>query len=264
VGMTLALSVASKGYTLLVTPLFLRFLGRRWKLCLLSGALTLAALTVPYWSAGAHALEGFRAYGAQWERNAGAFRAVVWAYQRWGLDEATASSRAKVVVLVALLLFLVHRWRQQRPGDFDHLVESSFLTLALFFLLSPTVYPWYLTWAVPWLCFRLSVAWLWFTGLVVIEYLYNFDFYSLAWFADMAARAPAAFRWLFHTWHPYAESEMTWIRLVQHVPVWLLLAWEWARGWPSARRWQQAPPRPPVVGESSVGACEEQPGRPLE
>jgi hypothetical protein len=49
-------------------------------------------------------------------------------------------------------------------------LDSSFLALAGFYLLSPVMYPWYLSWTIPFLCLRPRPAWLLFTGTVFAFY----------------------------------------------------------------------------------------------
>ncbi len=50
-------------------------------------------------------------------------------------------------------------------------LESAFLTLAWFWLLSPTLNPWYWTWTLPLLPFARNRLWLAVSGLVLIYYL---------------------------------------------------------------------------------------------
>lgn len=50
-------------------------------------------------------------------------------------------------------------------------LESAFLTLAWFWLLSPTPNPWYWTWLLPLLAFARSRVWLWMSGVVLLYYL---------------------------------------------------------------------------------------------
>jgi hypothetical protein len=50
-------------------------------------------------------------------------------------------------------------------------LESAFLTLAWFWFLSPTLNPWYWTWALPLLAFARSRVWLATSGVVLLYYL---------------------------------------------------------------------------------------------
>lgn len=72
-----------------------------------------------------------------------------------------------VFVLVALML----AFRGSRDADPARFCEAAFLTLAWFWLLSPTQNPWYWTWALPLLPFAKGRAWLAVSGLVLLYYL---------------------------------------------------------------------------------------------
>ena len=52
----------------------------------------------------------------------------------------------------------------------DDLVRCSYLVVACGLLLTPTLYPWYLCWIVPFLCFYPNRAWLYLTGAVGASY----------------------------------------------------------------------------------------------
>lgn len=77
--------------------------------------------------------------------------------------------------LVTSLLFLVLAcwlaWRATRRDDLRLVFETAFLTLAWFWLLSPTQNPWYWTWALPFLPFMRNRAWLMMSGLLLVYYL---------------------------------------------------------------------------------------------
>ena len=61
--------------------------------------------------------------------------------------------------------------RLYRDPSGERFLESTFLTLAWFWLLSPTQNPWYWIWAVPLLPFVRGRAWFALSGLVLIYYL---------------------------------------------------------------------------------------------
>ncbi|MCH8921658.1 MAG: hypothetical protein IIA67_00765 [Planctomycetes bacterium] len=72
---------------------------------------------------------------------------------------------------VFLALALTLAWRAARDDDVQSLLQAAFLTLAWFWLLSPTQNPWYWTWALPLLPFARGRAWLAVGGLVLLYYL---------------------------------------------------------------------------------------------
>ena len=58
-----------------------------------------------------------------------------------------------------------------RGSATERVLESAFLTLAWFWLLSPTQNPWYWAWALPLVAFTRSRAWLLMPGFAMVYYL---------------------------------------------------------------------------------------------
>jgi hypothetical protein len=75
-------------------------------------------------------------------------------------------------LFVILALWLA--WRASAEGGVAGWLDAAFLTLAWFWLLQPTLNPWYWTWALPLLPFARNRAWLAVSGLV---FLYYFRFW---------------------------------------------------------------------------------------
>ena len=73
------------------------------------------------------------------------------------------------IAFVVLALAMVRR--ASRAAEPAVWLECVFLTLAWFWLLSPTQNPWYWTWALPLLPFARSRLWLMLSGLVLLYYL---------------------------------------------------------------------------------------------
>lgn len=78
--------------------------------------------------------------------------------------------RALTLLLFAWLVLQFSRkvYRHAKPKVF---LEATFLTLAWFWLLSPTQNPWYWTWALPFLPFARGRAWYVLSGLTFLYYL---------------------------------------------------------------------------------------------
>jgi len=74
-----------------------------------------------------------------------------------------------LAVFSAILLALA--WKTYRRANADQFLQSVFLTLAWFWLLSPTQNPWYWTWALPFLPFAKGKAWFVVSGLLFLYYL---------------------------------------------------------------------------------------------
>jgi hypothetical protein len=89
------------------------------------------------------------------------------------VDEAVAAFLLARAITAALFLLLSVRWAfaATRISDEEQLLRAAFLTLAWFWLLSPTMNPWYWTWALPLVPFARSRSWLAVSGLVMLYYL---------------------------------------------------------------------------------------------
>lgn len=79
----------------------------------------------------------------------------------------TRAMTSLVFVIVAGWL----AWRASQRSNVIDLCQSAFLTLAWFWLLSPTQNPWYWLWALPLLPFVRNRAWIVISGLVMVYYL---------------------------------------------------------------------------------------------
>lgn len=88
-------------------------------------------------------------------------------------DSAAAAFFAARIATSCLFLAMAIAlaWRACRARDITAVVEAAFLTLAWFWLLSPTQNPWYWTWALPLLPFARGRAWYAMSGLVMLYYL---------------------------------------------------------------------------------------------
>ena len=77
-------------------------------------------------------------------------------------------SRATTAILFVLLaIHFANRAQGVRP---ERWLEFVFLTMAWFWLLLPTLNPWYWIWALPWVSFARNRVWLGLSGLLFIYY----------------------------------------------------------------------------------------------
>ena len=109
--------------------------------------------------------------------------------------------------LVGLGLLAIGLWlARRRAASADEACTRWLIVVAALFLLSPTQFPWYYTWVVPFLALVPRLSLLTFTALLPLYYLrFLLDARGLAhWF----------------------DHGVVWI---EHAPVWLLLGWEWRR-----------------------------------
>ncbi len=108
-------------------------------------------------------------------------------------------------------------WRARRAADPAAWLRAAFLSLAWFWLLSPTQNPWYWTWALPLVMFAHNGAWLAGSGLVMVYYL-------RFWFA---------YRWpeggvlgTGYSGRIFFDYVVTWM---EYAPWLFCLAWGWIR-----------------------------------
>jgi hypothetical protein len=90
-----------------------------------------------------------------------------------GVDIQTASfvsARALTAGVFLIIAMALARRVYERP-DGGRFLEVIFLTLAWFWLLSPTQNPWYWVWAMPFLPCARGKAWYAMSGLVMVYYL---------------------------------------------------------------------------------------------
>jgi len=120
-------------------------------------ALLCCVLFLPVRAAALDSASGFVEYARRWEMNDALFMGIKWLarglLQLFGLDTAVARSVARVVVLVTLTAWIGWLVRRNVTGP-DDLCERCLLAVAAMFLLSPTQYPWYYVWIVPFLAIR--------------------------------------------------------------------------------------------------------------
>jgi hypothetical protein len=103
------------------------------------------------------------------------WRQAVVAPLAFKLDETPANVAfllargATLAVFVMVALWIA--WQAQRSAEPARWLEAAFLTLAWFWALSPTMNPWYWTWALPLLPFARGRAWFAVSGLLMLYYL---------------------------------------------------------------------------------------------
>jgi alpha-1,6-mannosyltransferase len=115
------------------------------------------AFYVPFLSAGLHLLDGARNYARDWVNNASVFN----------LLRFVTGSRARAGLLAGLLvLAAIGYLAKTRAAP----LWSSLVLTGGVLLVSPTAYPWYFTWSVPFLCFYPSAAWLLMSVTSVLGY----------------------------------------------------------------------------------------------
>jgi alpha-1,6-mannosyltransferase len=215
----LAAATLTKGLPALLLPVVARRWG--WQRTLVYGGLVVAACLPVALQAG-WGLTGsqngtglfgaLRIYTSYWNYNSGIYHwLIVGLSGCWTPGVAPSKVvgwepiwAAKLIVTLALGLALTVVWRKSQEHDDDlALLRLALLPLAAYLLLATTVHPWYVTLVVPLLPFlapqKAALALLYFSASVALSYLTYLD--------------PANLR------------EYDLVRLLEYVPLYLLLIW---------------------------------------
>jgi alpha-1,6-mannosyltransferase len=150
----LALSFLSKFFPVLLLPAFLK----RVRLAYASIFIMLVfTFYLPFLGAGLHLFDGARNYGRDWSNNASFFE----------LLQFVTRSRARAELFAGLIVLAAIGYLAKRRAG---LLWSSLVLMGGVLLVSPTAYPWYFTWSIPFLCFYPSGAWLLMSVTSVLGY----------------------------------------------------------------------------------------------
>jgi hypothetical protein len=162
----LALAVGIKLWPLIIIPFILRKIWKDKKQIvthLLLFGILIAVIFIPVFLAGLDDSLGFIKYAARWENNSVFYESLkiflnsVNDFFGLGISCTTCITRWIVgLIIISLIIFLL---RKQIINNFDFL-DKIFLALAVLFLISPTQFPWYYTWIVPFLVVRPRLSFL--------------------------------------------------------------------------------------------------------
>jgi hypothetical protein len=196
---------------------------------LLGAAIVLLVGSLPWIGAGLTALRGFKLFAVEWRTNASMFALV----------EAAANARVAPVVSMCGVLVAVGccmlaarrcgKGSEASVGKLRHVTASMCAALLALLLLSPAVFPWYLTWLLPFTPVLMAQrgwrgmgeAVLCWSATVLLWYLRFMAYTPLAqtrW-SEVAQWVYVASHWMPEPW-----------RLLEYAPVFILLARCWVRG----------------------------------
>jgi len=162
-GAALAAATLAKWFPVIAAPFFWRRTG--WRGAVVFAAVALA-LVSPYAGAGWGVFSGARAYAEHWRNNASLFELVAWA--------SGSDAVAGVVAVLAVAGLAVFLYRTEAEP-----LRASFILLAAVLLVSPSVFPWYVVWLVPFLCFYPNPAVLLWSATVLVSYHVVMDYRAL-------------------------------------------------------------------------------------
>ncbi len=159
----LGAAVAAKLYPVLLVPLFFKIDDRRWRGLGVLGAV-LFLFFAPFAMIGKPLLGGLGAYALYWRFNPSAFAVMA---------GALGTPWAKACAAVVLTGWIGMQCRALTSRD--RLPAAALSSLGALLLLSPVVDAWYALWLLPFACLERSRAWLAFSALVGLAYLWFFD-----------------------------------------------------------------------------------------
>ncbi|MFQ5770183.1 MAG: hypothetical protein ACE5HX_06585 [bacterium] len=227
----LALSFLTKYIAILFLPL-IAMLKKEYKLIIgLLFVIVAATFYLPYADAGERLFSGLIVYSVKWQFNASIFTVILSTVkallpENWiikfmitpygysadpltiatrGTDLALMISKGMIVVIYAVcLVFYLFRLRKDlaREGTL-WIFKLGLILLGTFFLINPTVQPWYLCWLLPLLVIVPNRAWILLTGLVTLSYWILIDYAKLG------------------IW-----QESNWLKAVEYLPFYALLAFD--------------------------------------
>jgi len=206
----LGLAVGAKVWPIVLLPVLLRPILTTPKKLILALAvfgLLAGAMWLPVYAAGFDHRSGFVAYGESWEMNDALFMLMLWGTQVFlqGMSIDLNHSQLVTRIIVAAIILVWTIWLTWNQSDDPAGVwKRCLLILAAVFLFSPTQFPWYYVWLIPFLAVRPWSPLLVLTALLPLYYL---RFYFAA--RDRAAIFDYGIVWL------------------EYIPVWWLLIREW-------------------------------------
>jgi len=131
----------------------------------------------------------------------------------------------KLIAFFVFVFIVIDQWKKLkftvRFESIAYLQAAKIITAALM-LMTPTLYPWYLLWIIPYLLFTPNVSWLLFTWLIQFSYIVQ-QRYALS-----------------GVW-----QEEWWVLVIEYVPFLFLLWWEFddssnITGWLGVKKTQSA------------------------
>ncbi len=176
-GTVLAVAAGIKVWPLVLAPIFI-WQGR-WRIWMTAGVavvLVTALIAVPMILGRLDNQSGLVAYAGRWERNHalfGAFREVL-AFSLYKADMLHIDPNRLIRLIIGGVLASTAIFLGWRLKDRAEIPAAALTVAALLFLLSPTAYPWYYVWVLPFLCL-VPVRGLLLLGILLPFYYLRFD-----------------------------------------------------------------------------------------
>ena len=176
-GAVLAVAAGIKVWPLVLAPILI-WQGR-WRVWMTAGVVVVlvsALIAVPMILGRLDNQSGLVAYAGRWERNHalfGAFREVL-AFSLYKADMLHIDPNRLIRLIIGGVLAVMAITLGWRLKDRAHIPAAALTVAALLLLLSPTAYPWYYVWVLPFLCL-VPVRGLLLLGVLLPFYYLRFD-----------------------------------------------------------------------------------------
>lgn len=208
-GLLLATGASIKFWPLILVPVLLRPLFRFPKILLLTLSFIAGIMVCQayFLVAGVRSVEesGILQYGKQWEMNDALFMAILWLCRQPDLISPYADWISRCIVGGSVVLIAFASALQQSATP-EQQVRKALWIVAAIFLLSPTQFPWYFLWVMPFLALQPTPSMLLLSATLLIYYL--------RYYFEGIARVEVF------------DQGIVWL---EYVPVWCLLILECAR-----------------------------------
>jgi hypothetical protein len=173
-------SIFTKWISILIVPLYLKYLYKKRRhsisKLLLSIVLTSTIVIFPFYlSSGFNFVTSMMQFLGNWRYESSVSRFLTF------LIPIKGASEIEMIKLFSYLLFIVIYvliWYRSRIAHVTDIIEYTIIFLALFYLITPAIYPWYALWMLTLLALVKVDTRSWigisFSGIVMVNYLQNF------------------------------------------------------------------------------------------
>lgn len=169
----LALGTLAKFFSVILIPVLLPPRPSRWRsYTLFASIILIAYLPFFFWNQTGlpQVFAGLGVYNQHWQYNAGLFALI-----QQSLLSLTSISPANLqpakIIVAFILILIIGRQSLRSLGNQQDLVNRCFIVVAALFVLSPTAFPWYYTWVMPFLCLFPRRSWIMLSWLLPLSYL---------------------------------------------------------------------------------------------
>ena len=204
IALALTAAALTKGFALMLMPVFAMMYGRRF---IVTSLIALVYLSMPILVYLHDFLHGMQQYLDTVHVNSSLFSLL-----DTGMRHVTRLHSFIVEKLSDVAILAIVFWSARtRPRDLQDLMRRCFVVLAVILLVVPTLFPWYLSWVLPFMPMlgrRISWAFVLLTGLVAFLYTFYISL-SVLWWAPVLEYVPfyIVLAWELYQWKKRDTAE---------------------------------------------------------